>query len=245
MRLASVNALSLAILDQHASVVPPGVLINTLESIYVHVILILGKRLSDICQQIVQNRDSNSNIEQKSDYNDMLRYDEEVRQKSQFGTTTNERDERKIESGEYMKDTPFSLHGIITTELVRPDEQKETTIICLSALCTVFISQFKKIMTYPSFDKLWLRLLHMFGYFLGATHGFDHSFLQSENIVDSFWKKELASTVQFSRSSFVQLLECMISHKMFHDRTGLFSITKETVAQFSSCPELLNELDLK
>jgi hypothetical protein len=55
-----------------------------------------------------------------------------------------------------------------TLELRDQQELKLTVIPIMATLCKVFIEQVKRLSFYPSFDRLWLRLVHVFGYFLGT-----------------------------------------------------------------------------
>jgi hypothetical protein len=72
------------------------------------------------------------------------------------------------------------------------------------------------------------------GYYLGAPHGFDHATLKSDS--------PLRLAINGSREQLKNMLRILITGGIFKDRGGLWVITLESVAQFSCCPNLIEEL---
>jgi hypothetical protein len=204
VRIASGNALAHAILDKHVHAVPPGVLVNILGDIVVPSLLLLG--------ETVVNELNNNN-------KDSGKY-----------KVTSKNTEKEIEKSQYMKE--FRNASKTMEESEYSPSKPIVEILC--ALSTVFLQQLKRLATYPSFDKLWLRLLHLMGYYLGAPHGFDHATLKSDS--------PLRLAINGSREQLKNMLRILITGGVFKDRGGLWVITLESVAQFSCCPNLIEEL---
>jgi hypothetical protein len=209
VRLASGNALAHAILDRHVNAVPPGVLVNILGDIVVPSLLLLGETVFN-------------ELDNKGKVND-----------SRKSKVPSKNTEKEIEKSQYMKEFRDATKTV--EESAYSPSKPIVEILC--AISTVFLQQLKRLASYPSFDKLWLRLLHLMGYYLGAPHGFDHTKLKSDS--------PLQLAINGSREQLKNMLRILITGGIFKDRSGLWVITLESVAMFSSCPKLIEELQIK
>jgi len=210
VRLAAGNALAHAILDRHVNAVPPGVLVNILGDIVVPSLLLLGETVVNE----LDNKGKGNESGKKS-------------------KVTSKNTEKEIEKSQYMKEFRDATKTV--DESAYSPSKPIVEILC--AISTVFLQQLKRLAAYPSFDKLWLRLLHLMGYYLGAPHGFDHTKLKADS--------PLQLAINGSREQLKNMLRILITGGIFKDRSGLWVITLESVSLFSSCPKLIEELQIK
>ena len=202
VRNAASNALSRCILDRHIRAVPPGVLVNVLGDILVPVILLLG-------EEMIRERDAGSHTKQQP-----------VEAAGQ-GT-----------AGEVAFLGEVASYG--REVLLRSAEQEASELIpvieCMASLCFVFEEQIKRLSTFPTFDKLVLRLLHVFGYFLGAPHGFSSSSSSSSSELDD----RIQLVVTAAGDHLTAILTLLHNLGVFKHRSGLWVVTKESLAQFAN-----------
>ena len=100
----------------------------------------------------------------------------------------------------------------------------------MTSLCFVFEEQIKRLSTFPTFDKLVLRLLHVFGYFLGAPHGFSSSSSSSSSELDD----RIKLVVTAAGEHLTAILTLLHNLGVFKHRSGLWVVTKESLAQFAN-----------
>lgn len=202
VRTHAVHSLSNAILDKHSFAVPAGILVNILGDIIVPTLMMLGESTLQA----------------------------ETKEKS---SVANEIVEQSVDSKEY---------GAILQKMVMTNLQKYSLdshddganqivtatsgIIfdLLSSLSKSFLQQLKKVLTYPAFDKLWLRILHVMGFFLGAPHGYDASVGERSPV--------LRLATEEAKVWMKTILRELTSHGVFNERVGLSTVTNETLLLF-------------
>ena len=103
-------------------------------------------------------------------------------------------------------------------------------IECIGSLCFVFEEQIRRLSAFPTFDKLVLRMLHVFGYFLGAgSNSFD---------LDGNADQQIALVVAAALGHLTAVLTLLKTLGIFEQRPGLWSVTKETLLTFRNYSEL-------
>ena len=224
VRLAAVDALSNALLDGHAVAVPPGVLVKILGDIVVPMVLFLGQALVQTAsgqrQKNIGNRIEPGRIETTAN----LEGDSDVGEEATV--VVNHADQSSDDAA---------------TSSLAPIERS------LKCLSSSFLQQLPKLSRYPSFDNLWLRFLHVFGFFLGAPHGFDHSQILGQGSKGRLHNHqvELAATVEMSRDHLSSLIALLAQGGVFRDREGLWDVTRDSVGQMAACSALLDEINLE
>jgi hypothetical protein len=203
VRSAASNALSRCILDRHIRAVPAGVLVNVLGDIVVPVILLLG-------EEMIRERDvANISISTQSEH-------------ASQGSVSRESGTEVAFLGE------VASYG--REVLLRSAEQDSNgsnvipVIECIGSLCFVFEEQIQRLCAFPTFDKLVLRMLHVFGFFLGAPHGFQ--------LTKSHADEHLNMAVTAAREHLTSILSLLHNLGVFKQRTGLWEVTKESLSQF-------------
>lgn len=228
VRSASVNALCNAILDKHVLAVPAGVLVNILGEIVVQALMHLGE--STVFSELNKGDDNyNGNIVN----NDSKTPSFDVEDIGNDGNKTPSFDVEEL------------LRGTVSPSLLTHTALSSPTEIATSnsglihqlfdSLTKAFLLQLARLSHYPSFDKLWLRLLQLFGYFLSASHGFDHSIHAKS--------KELSHAVKEAEYHLSVLLQQLIVNGVCQKRKDLWNITVESVSQFKYCPNILESLN--
>ena len=217
VRVASVAALTHAISDRHALVVPAGVLVDILGDIVVPTVLLLAQGL--VKSALITEHDTERRSERKSTRQTR---DEEILAQM-LGTN-----EGRTAAAPAPTSGGSTLSRVLMTAPAM--EMKGTTTELFRALTDACLRQLQKLAKYPSFDKLWLRILHVLGYLLGAPHGFDHGVLsikQRESRVE-----ELRGAVVSAKEQLTLLLEAFKAG-VCKTRPGLWTITLETTRSFS------------
>ena len=210
VRCAAVHALSCAIVDRHVSAVPAGVLVNILGDIVVPTLLLLGE--SQIANE---SRGSTPDAKAKGKSKSVLL--------SPAAADVSIENLSSI-SAAYVKTVNLNLSNSPICQL-------------LAALSSTYLTQLHKLSSYPSFDKLWLRLLHVLGYFLGAPHGFEHN----RGLISD----HLHLAVDECKKHLEMMLQTMVASEVFKNRVGLWTITQESVHQCKNCPDLIEHIALK
>ena len=293
VRVASVAALTHALCDRHALVVPAGVLVDLLGDTVAPTLLLLGQGLvraavfssADATSNVVgsgnasgkggrSSSESSRGTEQQPRIARAQTRDEEILVQV-LGLSADEAEASSLPSPclcdansngsgptsggpSVAKGTVSGRSSAGSTSLSRALQASApvrgasgSAGELLEALCRGVQRQLKKLARYPSFDKLWLRLLHVLGFFLGAPHGFDHGVLQgkasakSEALqgvaVANSWGpeaavRELGAAVTAAGSLLTELQTALTQAGVFKTRAALAKISDETVAQFSSLP---------
>ena len=222
VRLAASKALSAAILDRHVRNVPVGLMVKILGDFYITVVLHLAEFL-------VKEREKN------------------IGSDSTAGSSGKESTSRKKNSKRNeVKDAPAaaalpgkatdsaSVSAVLEGDAV--DESEFSVVPLMCTLCKVFVDQIKRLSTYPTFDRLWLRLIHVFGYMLGAPHGFDHAAAFSSKSQRLVLTDELHRTVAAAGDHLATLINLLIKSEVFLERPGLWVVTKESILQMAHRP---------
>ena len=115
--------------------------------------------------------------------------------------------------------------ALLTTNEVVTDPESASLTKFILAIFTAFSNNIGKLHSFPSFDKLWLQLLHMMAHFLDNDSE-DPSILE----IKSLCIKELTNVLQLLKGL-----------DLFSTRVGLGKITEETLLHLSACPNILSE----
>ena len=96
-------------------------------------------------------------------------------------------------------------------------ESPETAMLGgFAALFQTFQLNMSQLSAFPSFDKLWLRLLQVFAQFLEDTSSINVS----------------PNAIKFAYEWLFELIKCMTDTGIFEMKKGLWIITFETIDQF-------------
>jgi hypothetical protein len=188
--------------------VPAGVLVNILGDIVVPSLMILGESTLQ-AEMKGKSSISNKEIEQNGEgreYGAMLQKMTNLQKYS-----LDSQDNAYLGTDSCSKQTGGRPSGIIFD--------------LLSSLSKSFLLQIKKVLPYPSFDKLWLRILHVMGFFLGAPHGYDLAKIGNCNV--------LRLATEEARDWMKTILGELTSMGVFKDRVGLSIVTHDTIRQFT------------
>ena len=171
VRAAAVAALTHAISDRHALVVPAGVLVDILGEVVVPTVLLLGQGL---VREALGAASAQSEQEQ-------ARAAKTLRSQTRDEELLSHLTALTVEGSSDTRAPPAAASSSsLSRALAQPTPIRDlegSTDELLAALTAAVVRQAVKLHRYPSFDKLWLRVLHMLGFFLGAPHGFDHGVL--------------------------------------------------------------------
>jgi hypothetical protein len=136
----------------------------------------------------------------------------------------------------------YSDFGVTIGEQIIKDEQNTETNArneesdlkqvekILSALCEVFLNQIQKLASYPSFDKLWLRVLNVFGNLI--------------NINEAKIPRDEAKLQQLAKQKLKTIISALLLGGIFEIREGLWHVTKETVGLFQHCEKLADDISI-
>ena len=224
VRLAASNALCSAILDKHVKNVPIGLMVKILGDVYIAIVLRLAEYL-------VREMELNGSNGIRSKSND----DRIDGSGGNSGKTKMRRkkDEKQFPTG--SSDAWSTDNDLrIPKDTVEEEDLSLTVMPILCTICKVFADQITRFSTYPSFDRLWLRLLHVFGYFLGAPYGFDHAVLLPSH--RRILGNELHRTVAAAADHLSTLVNLLVNLGIFKERCGLWLVTKDSLQLMTHCP---------
>jgi hypothetical protein len=217
VQAAAVSAMTFTILDQHAHAVPSGVLVNILGDIFIPTALV-------ICENMVRGSRHHPTMSPVASYEEMLRYDKAEREKSRCvidgASSLSDKDLTLVSTLEYAN---FGHSAVRTSS-----EEYDATISCISAVSVVFTTHLRRICRYPSFDKLWLRLLNLLCSVI-------HSCRQARLPGHAIEHGQLTRTEETCRKLLLEVIGDMRRHDIFELRPGLQIVSKET---------LLNDWDI-
>jgi hypothetical protein len=211
--VASVHALVKTLGDKHVSAVPAGILVDILSRIVGKTAVMLGEKAAEDARK---HREHSSSAEPLSHLplppGSISAPD---------GASSDANASGKNGSGK----------GASSPARMGPAAE------CVGCLCDCLLRELPKLSQYPSFDKLWLSFLHVFGYYLGAPHGFDHSLLPAGGVSSSAASSsspacELESATAVAEEQLQSVLAALTKAKVFTIKEGLLDVTKETIASF-------------
>jgi hypothetical protein len=233
VRAACVSALCMCVQDRHATAVPTGVLVDVLGNLMSPVVIRLANILQADITQLMGEKNALSALSMDAD-------DTERAIVSII---------RSLKSGNIA---PVVISSASSNAI--DNVQRYDIVVCLEAMSAVFTKHLKRLLLYPTFDKLWLRLLYVLGYFIGShttstsasVTGIDTRLL---SIVD-LWSTtgcglaakdddipmprtliELKVTREFCIERLASLIKLLSEERIFEIRHGLGFVTKETVKQ--------------
>lgn len=252
VREACAEALCTAILDKHAQAVPAGVLVEILGDIMPSAILTLGDNLIDDIRKLDQNPQAaephNRIPFNKENLTTHLSSATASLQKNWVNIKVKE--ELQIDMVSKSSEGSILHHDLNSSaNSLAPNvrsEEVSTVENCISSLAHAFLLYLRKLATYPTFDKLWLRILSIFSYFLGDhtndESGIHYIAAQMDKHKDHHKVKELQSIFSVCHDKLHHLLMIMITDGVFDKRHGLWIITKETVTKYRECQNLIDEI---
>lgn len=230
IRTASCRALFDALLDRHAEAVPPGLLIEIIGNVLSPTIVKLGCFILDDLVDHVDDGEASRSEKKISPRKSATMEFEEL----QYVKTTSHDSKAHGEMSAFISDIELKSQEPCSSN-------KSLVIDALNCLNQVFLLHIQKLVQYPSFDKLWLRILFVFGYFLNTVpDSTDPTYVavvelarttrHGEELAE---KVSSAMQVQDSCNANLQvLLTTMAAERIFEKRGGLYIITTETVSQF-------------
>lgn len=232
VRVASVAALTHAISDRHALVVPAGVLVDILGDIVVPTVLLLAQGLvkSALISEQETEKQAKKITSQSRDEDILAQmlgvYEIRSTAASLDGATSGPHLAAAAPNGSTLSRVLLTAPVVV---------MKGTTAELLSALSDACMRHLKKLFKYPSFDKLWLRILHVLGYLLGAPHGFDHGVLSIKQKGSALAVDELCTAVDTAKEQLSQLMASFSKAGVFKSRgAGLLNVTEETLRAFKA-----------
>lgn len=166
-----------------------------------------------------------------------------------------------------MEKTSLDGSGNEEERLGRQREDVSVGETCITALTQAFLLHINRLATYPSFDKLWLRLLYVLGYFIGSnssgasTSGGKSGSPGSDSGVDKETLAFLEATVtiglakgvdrrvldlmravKLCKEKLLVLLKTLINNGVFTKREGLWLVTQDIVNQFHCCQTVITDV---
>ncbi len=142
VRTAAMEALTQAVLDRHLSAVPSGILIRILGEIVIPTLLHLGQELRHAAE-VEAGVSASSAVSMTMTMAVSLSVSVPSVGGDKGATDMDEKVEMEV--------------GVLKACFVEE---------CFSCVCSAFLRQLNKLSRYPSFDKLWLQLLQLFGFYL-------------------------------------------------------------------------------
>ena len=225
VRLAASNALCAAILDRHVRNVPVVLMVKILGDVYITVILRLAEFL--IKEKEAATAEASSRKSGGSSW-------KELSGSKKAPSRKDSNDSRSSSMGARLADnSPLSAQSD-NDDL---EEMNFTVMPLLCTICKVFVDQIKRLASYPTFDRLWLRLVYVFGYFLGAAHGFDHTtLLPPQQQHQMIYTDELHRTVAACGDHLATLITLLVKSGVFEERAGLWAVTMDSLNQMTHRP---------
>jgi hypothetical protein len=207
VRVACAHALCDCVSDRHAQAVPPGVLIDVLVHVLVPVIRVLGDLLLvDWHSQLIR---SSSPAPPPSPA---------PHSSSTAPSLVQEKDWVSVEHGQ----------GDNASATLRSSD--EVVLHCVNTLGSVFQQHVRKLADYPSFDKLWLQILQLLGYFLEV---------RSEELRPEALRS-LKQVVDAAQLQLKELLQVLEKGGVFKRKEGLWMVTRDYLQQLRDCDQLLH-----
>lgn len=212
---ACVDALCQAVTDKHANAVPAGVLMNVLGEIFVPAVMKVG----DV---------------------GLSKINKELPEDSKL-PLANKIQEFLVEA---VDRTEVSLSQL-PEWISRGSKERNNLESCLSALCACFKLHLKKLSSYPSFDKLWLRMLSTFGYVIEAARNVREIVATGVPATLEFSTEArnccciINKMLEPSIEQLRQLLALLEGEDIFGVRPGLLTVSNSTIRQFHGCQHLI------
>jgi hypothetical protein len=219
VRSYAIDNFSRALMDKHALAVPAGTLINILIKIVTPTVLTLSQ---SILNELNEDDSTSEGLPRTASDDTIVTSAHsiggvggQVDHDTDTDTDTKALSPNKVVMKALLGSTGFDNNAIPTDA-------------CLVSLCESFLCQIEKLSSYPSFDKLWIELLYVFGFFLEGEHGFQHA------ILDSYPNKEnevaqIRVLISTTKHYLEKCLRNMTTLNMFRDRAGLWQVTQETL----------------
>jgi hypothetical protein len=229
---AAIDALSRAILDRHADAVPPQVLVHILQDIFIPTVLQLGESLYSRVHVSDVSRDSpkaSVPIDSKED----IGSEGASNEATNIGTTLRKKILLNIASG---NDEVEQLSSIAAVK-------------CLQALCQTFVKHFPRFIHLgKSFENLWISVLRLLGFFLGAPQGFDCLHILAESSNRSQSAQDFVMVIEAAKGDLEKLLVSANSLQIFslsvnENGKDLWNRTGEIISHFQHCPSVVNIKD--
>lgn len=242
VRLACTEALCDAISDRYCAVVPTGILIDVLAHVLVPVIRLLGDILiidwhrealsaSHALPSLLSIPFSASSSPSSS----LARADRNaLNASSEAAANSKKLVERDIKDWVNVE---------VSDRAPRPN----TMEVCVDKLCHIFSAHLHKLVSYPSFDKLWLQVLHLFGYFIGSSQSPEPTLAASllSDPASDLPSDQAEALKDISSKVFAQLkmlLRMMQKEDVFIGKPALLAVTRDYLQQVQGCEALADTI---
>lgn len=224
MQAAAVEALAGAVLDGHVAAVPCGVLVRILVDIVVPTSLLVGNSLVRIVAGGVAKGTKKMVSGNRQD-SPTLKGARPSQSKSGMDVAG---------GSAIFSSSTGEVESLIVAGIPNPaSNDKVAAETILACLCSSLVKQLDKLSRYPSFDALWLRFLHVIGYYLEGPHGFPHKLLEECSATKH--GVELSRVVRFAQVQIEFLIDVLIRNDIFKKRLGLWQVTLDSVKTFKAC----------
>jgi len=210
VRKASTLAFSRAILDKHATIVPPGVMVNIFTEIYIPTIFAMA---SNITVEAVSSSSQSTSLPTVQEVIDAS---------AQASNVVVDEDDR-LPTLRLLQDLLISATFDSLSEDPRITESlPQSILILMTAVSHSFSSNLVKLRSFPTFDKLWLRLLQLFSFFL-----------EEQGPLSSLHDDEVVMLVTSLRVLLHELLGFLLQESAFAAKKELWDVTTETLTHFT------------
>lgn len=235
VRKAASDALISAVLDRHSSAVPPGVLIDVLGDIVMPVVSYVGQHILDRPSPSLHCPAVSEPIVAPAGH--------------QHASPHLQRNWMRVE----MKDSAVQEKEIPDTDsdpqllgdsnaepqrsATSTDPELEMFRKCLSGLSLSLVRHLKRLSSFPSFDKLWLRFLELLVYF---THCSENAGTGTVSEGQTCVKELEDISVEKVR----ELLRALTDERIFLHKEGLRTVTVDMLRGVDRCRSVIEELSI-
>lgn len=243
VRRACVVALCQCIQDKHSDAVPTSVLVDILGNVLSPVIIKLANKLQKQLRDLVP--ENTLTIDGLADDNATAAAPPPSRKPPLPAATGSQQQRGTNIVGALLRSASSKEQTPCPGGALLPEQTQSDIAVCIGTFHTVFLSQLRRLAAYPSFDRLWLRLLYILGYFIGNTsatpYGIDcrllglieRGALPLDGSVPSLGAvADLQVINELATVTLDSLVARLKAESIFQIRDGLWFVTKETIKQF-------------
>lgn len=245
VREAASKALVAAVLDRHSSAVPPGVLVNVLGDIVIPVVNYIGQQVLERRPQSSRDGDSVAAAEQPPVGPPQLPH--HLLQRNWMRVELRDSAVQEKEVPDTDLDNSASAGCVRSDEgqgaLSHIDLELEMFRNCLAGLTSSFIRHLKRIASFPSFDKLWLRFFELLVYFAHCT---EHVGVGGDRSADGcgIYHHCERGLEDISVENIRVLLQALVAERTFDHREGLRTVTVDMMRGTTRCRGLVEEIGI-
>jgi hypothetical protein len=225
----SLEALFTAVLDRHSAVVPPGVLVDVIDEVLIPVVHNLG-----INCFALNNLKHDNSTPVNTAISSFLR-------ENWMRVETKERVVHEKE--EHDKILNFESN-FSSSESVVVQQSVELFEKSVNNLTTLFSRHVKRMSAFPSFDRLWIRVLGLFCHLISESDIDEDESLLVDRSLPKVHSFILDLVGDIAKMNLRTLLTLMLAENIFLLRVGLLSITQDQVSHYHSCLSLSKNIGL-